>query len=532
MTAIPLHLDTDARQVLERRILAFALLLGVLWNTMLRDPGAGVAFPLWIAVFVLAMVAAAWSTGRDISHEAALWLTSAVVFSAALAWRDGEGLQFLNVVATIGSLAMAALASSDTRTALMAARFRDTVWAALSLLRTGIAGFLPIVYREATNAGRDGRVTSRARVVARSALIAGAVLLVFGSLLRSADPIFASLVSFPALDIETLVSHVVIIAFFAWVVSGWARSAFMPELNTLRAPQTLPLGLSMLDITVALGTLIILFAAFVVTQLGWFFGGETFLQERTGLTASAYARRGFFEMLWVVILVVPLLVATRTLMHPGRAAEQRHTALALAVIVLLGAIILSAAMRMKLYVHYYGLTNERLYPLVFMGWLAVVLVWLARTVLRSRGRTFMAGVAVSGLVVLVMLNVAGPDAFVARFNVERATRAGADVETGLDLGTLARLGGEAAPTAVRMTLQGARVSRGRATDLELSEDRCHAARTLLRQWGPESVAAERAQGASGWRYWNAGERGALRVVGANARELRGVARAECPRAPR
>lgn len=531
MTAFPLDLDADARQSLERRILAFAVSLGVLWNSLLHNPGAGVAFPIWVAVAAVAVVATAWSTGRDIPGEAALWLASAVVFSTTLAWRDGDELQFFNVVATLGSLGMAALAMSDTRTALLAARFRDTAWAALSLIRSGIAGFLPIAYRETVEAGQRG-VGSRARVLVRSALIAGAMLFVFGSLLRSADPIFASLVSLPGLDLGTMMSHIVVIGFFTWVTSGWARSAFMPEINTLRAPQTLPFGLSTLDVTVALGTLILLFSAFVLTQLGWFFGGEAFLQERTGLTASAYARRGFFEMVWVVLLVVPLLVTTRTLLHPGRMAEQRHTALALPVIALLGAIILSAAMRMKLYVHYYGLTNDRLYPLVFMGFLAFVLVWLALTVLRGQGRFFMAGVAVSGLVVLAMLNVAAPDGYVARFNVERASRATGDVETGLDLQALARLGGEAAPTAVRATLQGVQGARGRATDVEVSRNRCDAARALLGRWGPESKAAERARSANSWRYWNAGEQGAIAAVATNARQLRDVARVECPRAPR
>ena len=42
-----------------------------------------------------------------------------------------------------------------------------------------------------------------------SSLIVAALLLVFGSLLRSADPIFASLVSLPELDVETIASHVV-----------------------------------------------------------------------------------------------------------------------------------------------------------------------------------------------------------------------------------------------------------------------------------------------------------------------------------
>ena len=109
----------------------------------------------------------------------------------------------------------------------------------------------------------------------------------------------------------------------------------------------------------------------MLTQLGWFFGGERFLRATTGLTAAEYARRGFFQMVWVVALVVPLLLvdargaARRSARSPGDTRCSRFP-----IVGLLGAIIVSAALRMRLYVHYYGLTTDRLYTLVFMGWLA------------------------------------------------------------------------------------------------------------------------------------------------------------------
>ena len=86
--------------------------------------------------------------------------------------------------------------------------------------------------------------------------------------------------------------------------------------------------------------------------------------------------------MWVALLVVGLLLTTRAVLRPGRALALRHTALSLPLIALLGAIIVSAVMRMRLYVQYYGLTEDRVYALVFMGWLAVVVIWLAVTVLR------------------------------------------------------------------------------------------------------------------------------------------------------
>jgi hypothetical protein len=528
----PLLNRTDAPVVnalLARRIAGHALLLGVAGDVLLRDLPVGLAFPVWIALFVLAATAAAWSDGRHISREAAGWLGCALLFSCGFAWRDSDTLQALDFVATMGSLGMAAIALSEGSAALFAERFRDTVWAAIALARTMIAGFLPIAIRELFSTETRGHVASRAQRVVRVVLIAGSLLFVFGSLLRDADPIFASLVALPQFDLETIASHTVVIVFYTWLVSGWVRGALVVDVGKQRAPQTLPFGLSLLDITTALVTLNVLFAAFVLAQLGWFFGGEAFLRARTGLTASAYARQGFFQMLWVVLLVVPLLVATRAALRPGHALARRHTVLSMPIVVLLGAILLSAAMRMKLYVHYFGLTTERFYPLVFMGWLAVVLVWLAVTVLRGRGRPFIAGVAISGLAVLAALNVAAPDVFVARYNLERAARADSDAVTVLDLPNLANLSGEAAELAVRATLATPSGSPATAVRSDVDAQRCGATRALLRRWGPVSQPMKRASLDGAWRFWNAGQTRATRAVGAHSAELRALMHSACVR---
>ncbi|MEP7001557.1 MAG: DUF4173 domain-containing protein, partial [bacterium] len=449
------------------------------------------------------------------------------------AWRYSDMLHALDVFATIGSLAMAGISLGNGRAALLAERFRDTVWAAATLAKNVLLGFAPIAIRELLATDVRGRMASRARPAVRSIFIAGSLLLVFGSLLRGADPIFASLVELPHVDMALIASHLFVVGFYSWLVSGWAHGAFGPELQARRAPDSVPFGLSLLDITTALGTLNVLFAAFVVAQLGWFFGGESFLHARTGLTAAQYARQGFFEMVWVVMLVVPLLVATRAALQPGQALQRRHTLLSLPIIALLGAIIFSAVTRMQLYVHYFGLTVDRFYPLVFMGWLGLVLVWLALTVLRGQGRTFIAGVAVSGLTVLAALNAIAPDAVVAQFNIDRAATAHRLPDGVLDLRHMSELGADAAQVATRATLHAAPLFAD-GTPLRVAEDeqQCDAAKTLLRRWGPTSEAVERQDRDAAWRFWNAGEANAIRYVTAHSAELRTVQHAACANVPK
>jgi hypothetical protein len=226
--------------------------------------------------------------------------------------------------------------------------------------------------------------------------------------------------------------------------------------------------------------------------------------------------------------VVPLLLGTRAALRPGHELERRHTALALPLITLLGVMIVSALLRMRLYVRYYGLTLDRFYPLVFMGWLALVLVWLALTVLRGRGRLFAVGAVASGLAILLALNVAVPDIVVARVDIARAAMVASGETPALDLRHLASLGAEAAPLAVHVVLS----ARPSTASLDAAGpspelDRCTAANRLLRRWGGMGGARDARD--HGWRAWNRGEAEAARVVGANAPALRAVEHDACGR---
>ena len=76
-------------------------------------------------------------------------------------------------------------------------------------------------------------------------------------------------------------------------------------------------------------------------------------------------------------------------------------------------------------------------------WLAVVLAWLAVTVLAARRERFAAGALATAFVALLALNALNPDDLIARTNLARAAE-GREV----DVRHLAGLGGDAAPTLV------------------------------------------------------------------------------------
>lgn len=516
----------DVATRIAPRALGHAILVGIAADTVLRDGIDGAGFPVWVALLVLAFISLTWRAEREVTSEASMWLCVATFSACGLAWRDADTLKVLDFLATAGGLAMAAIALGNPRAGILAERFRDSLWAALASVRVVAWGLVPNLGAVVRESQGKPAWQSGTRRTLRSALLGFGVVALFGSLLRSADPIFASLMALPDFDPGVAFSHLFFAIVVAWIVTGWANAALGSTVASAVAPNRLPFSLDIGDLTSSLGVLIALFAVFMFAQLGWLFGGESFLRARTGLTAAEYARSGFFEMIWVVVLVIPLLVITRAALVPGRASARRHTLLAVPLIALLGGIIASAAARMQLYVHYYGLTVDRLYPLIFMGWLTFVLVWLGATVLRNRGQRFIAGCAASAYLVLVGINVAAPDAVVARFNEQRADGR-SDRRASADLRHLSELSAEAVDVAIRNTLAAPTAAAGSSDRITADGARCDAARTLVDRWGSASRAAWRSQEPDAWTDWNAGERHAIALVRANAVPLRDVLHASC-----
>ena len=497
-------------------------MLGVLADPLLRNDPWGLGLLVWMLTFATIVITLVRRSERAFSRESALWLAVAVLFAGGLSWRDAEMLHFFDVLAMLTALVLLAMSIGAVPVpGLALARVRDLIRAAFGTGLDVATGIIPLVLRDAElhtaiRPSSDGGV----RRISKAVVITLPILLVFTLLLTQADPVFGSFFTFPDVDLEVVFSHVAIAGFFAWVVAGWLRRSLLQRTGPAGAPAPpFPLTLGATDITFALGALHVLFAAFVVVQVGWLFGGEALVLRTTGLSYAEYARRGFFELACVAGLLLPVLLGAQALIPATDSRTLRiYRRLALPLVVLLGAMMFSAFARMRLYIQYYGISTDRLYATAFMIWLAIVFVWLALTVLRARPRAFATGLVVSGFAVLFTLNVLNPDALVARANLARGdaerTRA-----AGTDLRYLASLGGDAIPVLVSVL-----TARGGVVDTGAPGDRCAAAAVVLDRW----TGAKHARRAHTWTQWNLARMRATRAVRANEAELRQLA---CPKTP-
>ncbi len=502
-----------------RRALLAAILLGILADPLLRNGLSGLGTLVWITLLAAVVILLTRRAARPLSRESIGWLVTAALSAAALSWRDAAMLQLFDILGMLAALVLLAMTIGGVPAAgIASARIRDLTRAAFETGLEVATGAVPLLLRDAQfQSALPASSHGQVRKVGRAVLIAAPIVLVFALLLTRADPVFGSYFSLLNFDLEVAASHILIACFFAWVVAGWLRRAFRahPVDDTPR-PTQFPLSLGATDVIVSLGALNILFAVFILAQLGWLFGGEALVLRTTGLTYAEYARRGFFELMWVAGLLLPVILATRALI-PSSASRTLaiHRWLALALSALLGAILLSAAARMRLYLEYYGMSTDRLYATMFMIWIAILFAWLALTVLRSRPRTFAAGAVISGYLVLFALHLMNPDALVARSNLTR----GENVKSGspgADLRYLASLGGDAVPILVASL-----VAPGGAMDAATIGERCNASRTLLEKW-TDSIGERPHQS---WTRWNLARARATRTVLAHEAALRRLA---CP----
>jgi hypothetical protein len=249
----------------------------------------------------------------------------------------------------------------------------------------------------------------------------------------------------------------------------------LPERRRLKAIET----------AIVLGSLAALFAAFVLVQIRYLFGGEALVQETIGLTYAEYARRGFFELVAAALLLLPVLLAFdwARVRLPRSALVFR--VLAALLVLLLFVVMLSAVERMRVYVDAFGLTELRVYVLTILFWLGAVFTWFLWTVLRQRRNEFAFGAGALGVVALLALNVANPDALIASTNTSRLAEG-----RSFDAYHSSHLGPDAVPVLAE------RIDR-----LE-PHDACVVAESLL-EWS---------RGREGLRSWNLGRERARSAV--------------------
>lgn len=400
-------------------LLGVAFIVGLGADTLGRVAPARLDGALILTALVLALAALEYGGVLRWPHaDLALLVPPIAIFIPLLIWRDSRSLYLLNLAAC---LLLLALALPLGRRPLLREGILIFVARPVVAFLGTLLGALPLALAVEWRRVRDP-IWRPIALAGAGVLAVSPVLVLFSILFASADPVFAALASrLFSFDVEDIAQQVIPRAFWVWLTAGflWALAGVGGR-GAVRAPRGA--AVDPLVPSAGLGAVAALFALFLGVQSRWLFGGAAVVATTSNLTLSDYARRGFFELVTIAALTLPILLLATWAARRHERGERLVGRVAAIVLVLLGALLLSAVWRMALYTSEFGLTELRLYTTAFMGWLGLTLAWFAATVLRGRPARFTSGALYIGLGVLLTLNLLDPSGLIARVNVVRSER--------------------------------------------------------------------------------------------------------------
>ena len=397
-----------------------AVALAGLGTGVLFDAAPGLNWSVWTLAAAGVILLCAWMGGSPMRASLLVPLGLAAVFGIGATLSTARPLQALICCAVAMVLAVAVLLAGGPGWSRLTAPFLLS-----APLSAPLEAAAEAVQRAFELVGLVA--TPRNRPLLRGALFALPVVALFALILANADPVLATL--------------------RADLVDALARLEFMPRLLFFGLLLTAALGgggivlrregvpvtagvepvrtprLADTERLVVLGAVGTLFATFLLLQLSYLFGNAP-VTRGSGVTFSEYARRGFAELTTVATLCTLLLAA---LDHwAARGPREWWTRLAaIAVVVEVEVLLISALRRLWLYESAYGFTIVRLYAHVYMVAVALFLLLLGWGLSRGLKPGWLArraaAIAAVAMTVLVYWN---HEAWIVRQNVGRFHQTG------------------------------------------------------------------------------------------------------------
>ncbi|WP_285744760.1 DUF4173 domain-containing protein [Lentzea sp. NBRC 105346] len=383
--------------------------IGVLWTGAAAGLGAAALTPWvigvgWFLGGLVGTIALVVHIGRPTPRQS-LWLAAALALLGIGALRDADWLFPLCVMASIlcGSLAVTSgrsvLHLGFSAIAVPLAALRSIPWVARGI----------------------GKARPRNARILVSLAVSVVLLLIFGSLLTSADAAFDRLVQrmVPDLDEATVSWWIFLFGAAGFGAFGACYLLAAPahiKANDDRGPGRLRPE----DYALPVGALVVLFAVFICTQLAVIFGGDAYVQAPGTVTYSEYARSGFWQLLWVTVLTLAVIGFVARFARKDEARERtwlRGLLGALAVLTLV--IVASAISRMWFYQQAYGFTVLRLVVEAFELWLGLVYLLVIFAGIRMEAKWLPNTIVATGVAFFLSLAVLNPEGIVASHNVTR-----------------------------------------------------------------------------------------------------------------
>src|SRR5215213_2387555 len=354
------------------------ILLGWVFDFLFWEKSLGINFALFIALCLATGILLLRGDGLRLSRGSSLLLLPIALLAIMTFLRLEPMTVFLSismVLFLMGVFALTYLSGEWIRYSLL-----DYLFGYLRLAGSVIArpiGFTAQNRRAVPSPGE----TRSARVwpYVRGIVIALPVIAIFASLLSAADPIFANRLEglmdlFRIDNLPEYIFRLVYILIFAYALAGIFLHAAEKSDEKVEEKTWVAPFLGFTESTIVLGSVVLLFIAFVVIQFQYFFGGRANIGIE-GYTYSEYAVKGFGELVTVAFFSLLLLLGLGAITRRENENQRRtFSILGVGLVGLVIVMLVAAFQRLGLYEAAYGFSRLRTYTHVFMIWLALLLV--------------------------------------------------------------------------------------------------------------------------------------------------------------
>lgn len=412
-------------------ILGLSVGLGVAHDYLFFSQKLGLNFSLFIALFIIGyfLVDSIMNKNdRPMEYRYLFYAGFAVLFGFFVVWRDSYSLTMINVLMSLFMIIL-----------LIRVRFEETLWDMhlsdyfFSLFEIPMMILVNFIDYIATIFGL-GRGFSKHKnmfAILRGIVIAIPFLIIFLILFASADLIFGKMI-FNFFSFKTDVNFVGHFIDFLFISALSCGTFFLLTSNYLKKNKEKDVvaaervtGMNSIEISVVLTAINALFLLFIAIQVTYLFGGAEKVIE-AGFTYSEYARKGFFELLVVAVISFFLLYGADRMMKKLEAQKNtlyRVVASLLSLQVLV--IMVSSFYRLLVYENAYGFTELRFYSHSFTIWLGVVFaLFIYKLNVDRHEKRFAFNVILSLIIYVFALNIANPDNFIVRQNIDRYSTTG------------------------------------------------------------------------------------------------------------
>ena len=408
--------------------------LGWVFDFLFWKKAPGINFAIYAVLCISVGILVLRADGHHPARKS-LFLLPLIAFFAVMTFIRLEPMTvFLSVALTLFFMGLFAISFLGGR--WPSYNLLDYLNGFLRLLGSMIArplGFSAEMKREAASNGEQGvkgRGASKVWPVVRGILIALPIVAIFATLLSSADVVFSQRLEdfielFKLEKLPEYIFRLVYILVGAYALAGvflHAATQSKDEKLVGEEKSVIPMFLGFTESAIVLGSVTVLFAAFVFIQFQYFFGGQTNIQI-DGYTYSEYARRGFGELVTVAFFSLLLILSASSVTRRETEIQRRiFSGLEIGIVVLVVVMLVSAFQRLVLYETAYGFSRLRTYTHVFMLWLALLLVAVVALEIVHRERAFALAALVASLGFTLSLGLMNVDGFIVRQNVDRAVQ--------------------------------------------------------------------------------------------------------------